>query len=78
MNDQVELTGPAPGFVKNPTYLVEMEPLSKRVWVKFGEEIIADSVNALVMIETNHQPVYYFPRADLRMDLMERTEHSSF
>ena len=78
MNDTVELTGPAPGFVKNPTYLVEMEPSSKRVRVKTGDAIIADSVNVLVMIETNHQPVYYFPRTDVRMDLMERTEHSSF
>ena len=78
MNDRTKLTGPAPGFVEHPAYRVEMAPSSKRIRVKLGDETIADSTNALLMLETNHKPVYYFPRADLRMDLMEQTDHTSF
>ncbi len=29
------------------------------------------------MIEPRHRPVTYFPRADVRMDLMRRTDHGS-
>ena len=78
MNDQTKLTGPAPGFVDHPTYRVDMAPVPRRVRVALGDETIADSTNVLLMLETNHNPVYYFPRADLRMDLMERTDHSTF
>ena len=42
-----------------------------------GGEAIADSKNVLIMHETNHLPVYYFPMTDVRMDLMEPTDHSS-
>ena len=78
MVEQPKSNGPAPGFVKSPGYRVEVEPSPKRVRVSVGDEIVAESANALLMLETNHDPVYYFPRADLRMDLMTRTDHSSY
>lgn len=78
MDKQPKSTGPAPGFAASPGYRVEMEPSPKRIRMKLGDEIIADSTNALVMFETNHKDFYYFPRTDLRMDLMERTDHSTF
>lgn len=55
-----------------------MEPTAKRVRVTFGGETIADSASVLVMQETKHQPVYYFPMSDVRMDLMEPTDHSTY
>ena len=70
--------GPAPGFVASPDYRVDMVPSPKRIRVKLGNAFIADSTNALLMLETNHKPVYYFPRADIRMNLLTRTTHSSF
>jgi len=78
MNEQPKLSGPAPGFVKSPDYRVDVVPSRKRIRVKLGNEIIADSTHALLVLETNHRPVYYFPRADIRMNLMARTDHTSF
>jgi uncharacterized protein (DUF427 family) len=78
MNEQPSLSGPAPGFVEAPDYRVDVVSCPKRIRVTLGNEIIADSTNALLMFETNHRPVYYFPRADLRMKLMVRTDHTSF
>jgi len=56
---------------------VVMKPAPRRVRVVFSDETIADSTNARVMFETNHLPVYYFPVSDVRMDLLEPTNHGS-
>ena len=77
MDDQVRLTGPAPGFVKFPEYKVDMDPSPRRVRVKFGGEVIADTTDALLMLESHHVPVYYFPRESVRMDMLEPTDHTS-
>lgn len=58
-------------------YRIDLEPSPKRVRVVFGGEKIADSTRAVVMLEPRHQPVHYFPRDDVRMDLMQRTDHRS-
>ena len=55
-----------------------MEPTAKRVRVVFNGETIADSKRVLVMHETNHVPVYYFPMDDVQMDVMEATDHATF
>lgn len=78
MDKQSVLTGPAPGFVKVPDYVVEMEPEARRIRVMIEGETIVDSTNALLMHESNHQGVYYFPREDVRMEFLERTDHDSY
>lgn len=55
-----------------------LEPTPKRIRVTFGGETIVDSKHAVLMYETRHQPVYYFPMADVRMDLLEETDKSTF
>ena len=54
-----------------------MKSAPRRVRVVFGDEAIADSTHALVMCETDHPPVFYFPMCDVRMDLLEPTDHGS-
>ena len=66
------------GFKTNPDYKILFEPSPRRVRVKFNGETIADSTNAHLLFETRHLPVYYFPRSDVRMDLMTATEHHTF
>lgn len=41
-------------------------------------ECIADSMRTLIMHETNHSPVHYFPPADVRSDLIEKSDYDSF
>ncbi|MEC8775762.1 MAG: DUF427 domain-containing protein, partial [Pseudomonadota bacterium] len=36
---------------------------------------IADSVRTMVLRETRHLPVFYFPRADIRMEKLKATDH---
>src|SRR3546814_7012642 len=35
----------------------------------------SDSLATVLALETGHGPVYYFPREDVRMDLLARTDH---
>src|SRR5487761_85680 len=58
------------GFKTNPDYKVTLERSPRRVRVEFNGATIADSTNAHLLFETRHLPVYYFPRADVRMDLL--------
>jgi len=66
------------GFKTNPDYRVTLEHSPRRVRVKFNGETVADSTDAHLLFETRHVPVYYFPRADVRMDLMTPTDHHTF
>ena len=51
-----------------------IEPCQKWIRVMVGGETIADSRNALMVSESGHQPVYYFPREDVRADLLEPSD----
>ena len=47
-----------------------LEPVRQRIRVVFNGVTIADTVNALRVLETSHPPSYYIPPADVRMDLL--------
>ncbi len=68
----------ASGFADNPDYRVDFEPTAKRVRALFNGVAVVDTTAARLMLETAHTPVYYFPRADVRLDLLRRTERRSF
>ena len=53
---------------------VHVEASPRRVRVKFNGEFIADSKRAVLLRETGHQPVYYFPPEDVRQDVLEPTD----
>ena len=59
-------------------YRLIIEPSARRIHVTFNGETVADSRRVLVMHETRLPMVYYFPRDDVRMDLLERTEHLTY
>lgn len=65
----------APGFSARPDYQVRIEPGHGNVIAVFGGETIVDSRKALVLHETRHTPTYYFPKSDVRMDLLVPSDH---
>ncbi len=50
---------------------------AKRVRVRLGGIVIADSRAALTLREGHYPPVQYLPRADVDMTLLHRTAHGS-
>jgi uncharacterized protein (DUF427 family) len=69
---------PAPGFRKRPDHPIVTQPAGVRVQVRAGGRVIADSRDALVMKEGDYRPVYYFPRADVAMDRLVRSSHTTY
>lgn len=65
-------------FHRYPDYRVDIDPNPARVRVGFNGETVADSEATLVVRETRHEPVLYFPRSALRSELFELTDHQSF
>lgn len=57
-----------------PGYVVFTLPCPKRVRVMAGGHVIADSTRVLVLYESDHIPIYYFPFEDIRTDLFEPGE----
>lgn len=56
-----------------PDHSIVERPLRKRMQVTVDGEIVADS-SAVIQVEEDGSPVrYYFPRADVKMDLLERS-----
>ena len=54
---------------------VAFEPSPKHVRVVANGKTVADSLCAGLLLETGHHPVYYFPRDDVRTELLEPTNH---
>lgn len=73
-----EGTNSAPGFAKHPDYKLDRAIVSKRICAMLNGVVIADSDKVMVVRETGHGPVYYFPRADVAMDRLTRTDHSTY
>ncbi|MFN6979100.1 MAG: DUF427 domain-containing protein, partial [Gemmobacter sp.] len=59
-----------------PGYVVFTMPCAKRIRVQACGQIVADTTRALILFESDHIPIYYFPLADIRMDLMENSTYT--
>ena len=60
-----------------PQRLLYVEPLRRRMRVRFGGNWIADSENVLLLFEPGHYPMAYFPEADISSGTLQRTEHTT-
>jgi uncharacterized protein (DUF427 family) len=58
-------------------HVLFFEDSPRRVRVVLGGENVADSRRVKLMHETRHLPVYYFPEEDVRMELLEATDHTT-
>lgn len=57
--------------------LIYFEDSPRRIRARFAGETVVDSRHAKLLHEHGHLPIYYFPEAEVRMDLLEPTDRST-
>jgi uncharacterized protein (DUF427 family) len=57
---------------------ITIEPNPKRVVVRVGDSVVADTRDAVTLREADYRPVQYIPMADVDESLLERTVHTSY
>jgi uncharacterized protein (DUF427 family) len=57
-----------------PDHPIRLEPATRRWRAYFNNHVIADTDEALVLTEADLPPVVYFPRKDVAMEYMGRTD----
>jgi len=69
----------SPGHQRWPDHKVEAHqlPQSAHFTVEIGGEIVADSHDVIRLDEDGHPSRLYFPRSDVSMDKLERSETTS-
>lgn len=67
-----------PVKIPGPDHPITIEPNPSHIVVTVAGKVIADTKNALTVREANYPPVFYIPRADADMVLLERTDHSTY
>ncbi len=68
--------------MSEPTYTTsphssEFGPSPRWVRVYFYSQLIADSKKMMLLRETNHLPLYYFPQEEVRMDCLQPSDHTT-
>jgi uncharacterized protein (DUF427 family) len=64
----------SPGHQKWPEHQVREERFQQPVEVEVEGVVIAHSTDVIKVDEDKHPARYYFPRSDVRMDKLERSE----
>lgn len=70
-------SNPAPGFKEKPDHRIELAPAGRPMQAVIGSVIVAQSSDVMALHEANYAPIYYFPRADVNMALLSRTDHKT-
>ena len=60
-----------------PDHPITITPAARRWRALYSGHVIADSNNAIILKEAGYHPVIYFPREDVAMDYMSRTDQST-
>ena len=60
-----------------PDYAIDLVPCRATARVRAGDVVLAESTSAIRLIETDHVERLYFPASDVRLDLLEATDHQS-
>jgi uncharacterized protein (DUF427 family) len=65
------------GHPRDPFHRIDVWPSARHVEVTLEGRTLASSDRALMLTETSLPPRYYFPREDVRMDLLEPSDHKT-
>lgn len=65
-------------YEKHPDHKIVLEPCPDPVRVELVGEVVASSTRALRCREASYPPVLYLPREDVRPDLIEKTDHTTY
>lgn len=57
---------------------ITLHPTQQRMQVRVAGILLADSTNALELREHGYPPRHYFPREDVRMDLLTVSETTTY
>ena len=60
-----------------PERLLYVEPLRRRMRVRFGGSWIADSEDVLLLFEPGHYPMAYFRESDVTPSTLERSDRTT-
>lgn len=66
--------GPSPGAARHPQHNVTIRPDSARWKAVLNDELLADSVDVLLLEESGFQPVIYFPPGDVRTTGLQQSD----
>ena len=64
----------SPGHQKWPDHKVREEPVEHSMEVEVEGAIVASSKNVIKVVEDKSPVRYYFPRADVRMEMLKRSQ----
>ena len=64
--------------VPGPDHSITIERNPARVVVVVAGRVIADTREAVTLLEASYAPVQYVPRKDVDMSALERTAHATF
>jgi uncharacterized protein (DUF427 family) len=64
----------SPGHQKWPDHKVQEKHIGQRVQVKINGDVVADSNDVIKVDEDQYPPRYYFPRSDVKIDKLERSD----
>ncbi len=64
--------------IPGPDHPITIDRNPNRVTVTLAGHIIADTTKALTLREAAYPPVHYFPRRDVDMKLLKRSEHTTY
>jgi uncharacterized protein (DUF427 family) len=64
--------------VPGPDHPITLEAAPGRTQVRYAGHVIADSADVLLLKEATYPAVAYFPRGDVEMAFLGRTDHSTY
>ena len=71
------MTHPSPGFARNPSKVLTIEPYRGEVTVEAGGKTIARTNRALVLSEPPYPAAFYLPFDDIDFTALSPTGHST-